>query len=149
MLPDTIAISQATGAKPTSCSCGSCKNMCRTQICIGTPNDMLTIANNGFAPYFTGTIWAAAVMIGIRPVGMIQLRYDKARRCCSMLNEDGLCRLHALGIKPTEGVLSDMHQTNVHSGAKAVLQVAAEWINPKNIKTIRILEKLTDKLCQK
>lgn len=142
MLPDTRKISEITGAKQTQCSCNACKHMCHKQSCIGTPNDILTLANNGFSEHLISTVWAAGLIIGMPLIDMVQIGYDEQKKQCPLLTEGGLCRLHALDIKPTEGVLSDMHGTNKNAGPRMLIMVANSWLLDRNKKSIALLNKL-------
>src|ERR1700722_14752638 len=142
MLPDTIKISKMSGCKPNACSCNKCSDMCRRQVCIGTPNDMLTVANNGFSEYLVSSLWLVGLQIGIPPMEMVQIKFDTKKRRCSMLTDEGLCKLHDLGLKPTEGVLSSMHHNSdkeMKQGYIMYSTIIALWTAKWSQKTVRIL----------
>lgn len=74
-------------------------------------------------------------------IPMLQARADN--EYCVFFN-DGLCQLHDIGLKPTEGRLSH-HSTRIDNfkASKSIAwNVAKEWINEENIEMIeRILTK--------
>ena len=61
--------------------------------------------------------------------------------------QDGLCELHAAGLKPTEGRLS--HHTitmeNLKFGMSLSWNVAKEWLDERNFDTIRELVRIMGK----
>lgn len=98
--------------KPSACSCDTCKNMCRTTPCIGTPQDIRKIIEAGHGDKLAHTFWAAGLNIGMAPVPIIAPLFDDKRKCCSFLKDDGLCSLHNSGLKPIEGKLTN-HEAQV------------------------------------
>lgn len=102
--------------KETDCSCNACKKMCTHSPCIGTLEEMVKIA------YALGTDDLIPTSI-LDPVthqmkDIIALRGTpwkpdpnmqyNAMKCC-MQDEQGLCKLHKLNLKPSEGRL--IHHT--------------------------------------
>ena len=61
--------------------------------------------------------------------------------------QDGLCELHAAGLKPTEGRLS--HHTitmeNLKFGMSLSWNVAKEWLDERNFDTIREIVRIMGK----
>ena len=86
------------------CACDACKKMCKTQPCIGTPEDIYKIVDAGFGEKLCPTTWLTGMATGTyhRPVRMLQ---PKALEdgSCAFLDENNMCTLHDLGLKPTEG----------------------------------------------
>jgi hypothetical protein len=93
-----------TGRKPVQCKCKSCQTQCHAP-CLGTPQDILRLIDAGYGDRLTTTEWAAGVIMGCTThiVRMVQARIDGG--WCTFFH-DGLCELHDLGLKPTEGRLS-------------------------------------------
>ena len=92
--------------KETSCSCDKCKNMCRTAPCLGTPEDIIKICEAGFQGKIALTGWATGLVMGVyhKPITMLQAKFENGK--CSFLDDNDLCILHDLGLKPTEGKLA-------------------------------------------
>ena len=138
-------IMQATGRKPSECKCNLCKRQCHTP-CLGTPQDILRLINTGYASRLSPTLWAAGIVLGVTntEIPMIQARcedgawgslIDVGADChCTFYTKDGLCELHALGLKPTEGRLS--HHTiridNFRASKSVSWAVVREWLRPEN-----------------
>lgn len=141
MLTELEQIKRATGREPSSCACNTCKSMCHIAPCIGTPEDILRLINNGYVHYLAPTQWEAGLERGIPVTYMFQVRFDKKKKHCSLLDENNMCRLHLEGIKPTEGVLS--HCTPPPAGAMFFLPdaVAATWHLARNAKPISLILK--------
>ena len=55
-------------------------------------------------------------------------------RHCTFLTPDGLCELHPLGLKPTEGRLShhSIRLDNFKRSKSISWAVVQEWLNPDN-----------------
>lgn len=127
-----------TEYRPIDCNCIQCQKQCKTP-CLGTPDDILLLINNGYKEKLSKTLWCVGMLTGhLRaPVAMVQsIKTDKG---CTFF-KDGLCELHDLGLKPTEGRFS--YHTNPKD-IKLVTDtiswnVAMQWIEPQN--TIKILE---------
>ena len=139
-MSNTIEI--ITGTSENACSCTTCQNMCRKTPCLGTPQDILTLVNNGHKDKLKGTIWGAGWSFGIGSIEMVQPHYDKDRGACAFLSEDNLCTLHDAGIKPTEGKLATCKPHGVDAFEKTLAyQVAATWKDPANKSIINKIEK--------
>ena len=138
-------IIQRTGRRPTECRCRQCRQQCHTP-CLGTPHDILRLIDHGYAHRLAPTLWQAGVLMGVttQPVPLIQARCLDgawgglldvgARSHCTFLTPDGLCELHPLGLKPTEGRLS--HHTirldNFKRSKSISWAVVQEWLSPDN-----------------
>jgi hypothetical protein len=134
-------IKSITGTTENSCSCNTCKNMCKKTPCIGTPEDIARIIANGQVSQLSLTLWGAGIPFGISPVEMVQPKFDYGKRQCSFLTEDELCQLHNIGLKPTEGKLAD-HTPLQRSTFKesTTYQVASTWLGPGNTTATMVLK---------
>lgn len=128
-----MQIMAKTGKRITECTCSSCKQMCSRQVCIGTPDDILKIAEAGYAHLLVPTTWAAGIYAGIPPIQMVQLS-PGANGCCMF--ENGLCKLHDKGLKPTEGVLA--HHSNDPTARESHVTVATAktWTDDRHYHTV-------------
>ena len=126
-LPQII---RKTGRKPSSCKCQQCKNQCRTP-CLGTPNDILKLIEAGYGSRLKPTMWCVGMVLGklTYPIPMIQA-VTEDNGWCTFRREDGLCELHDLGLKPTEGRLSHHSITleNFKFSKSLSYNVAKEWL---------------------
>lgn len=137
-------IIEKTGRRPCECKCQLCKRQCRTP-CLATPEDILRLMDAGLTARLFVTEWAAGVMMGVirEPVLMIQAEQvggsdlDPNARC-TFFTPDGLCELHARGLKPTEGRLShhSLRIDNFKRSRSISWAVAQEWLNPDNAEVI-------------
>lgn len=125
-------ISRVTGRKPVECKCVKCKMQCKTP-CLGTPEDILNLINAGFKDQLSITYWCVGMMSGHmdRPVKMVQA-IQLVTGC--IFFENGLCKLHDAGLKPTEGKLShhSIKAENFEYKKSLSANVAKEWTNIKN-----------------
>lgn len=99
--------------KESECSCDTCKNMCKTP-CIGTPEEMLAISKAGFSKRLAVTSWATGLILGThdRVVTIIAPLFDQKKGFCTFY-QDGMCELHSLGLKPTEGRYANCKEKKV------------------------------------
>lgn len=129
-----------TGRIVTECNCKDCQSQCRTP-CLGTPDDIIRLIQAGYADKLSLTAW----MVGVRlnrldfPIPMVQAKMTE-KGCIFFKN--GLCELHDLGLKPTEGKLSN-HTTRLDNyifEMSLSWNIAREWIKSENIdKIVRII----------
>lgn len=112
-------IIRKTGRRPVECRCRLCRQQCRIP-CLGTPEDILRLLKAGYRERLAPTRWAVGLLLGKIPyiVPMVQAKQEAGG--CTFF-QDGLCELHAAGLKPTEGRLS--HHTITH-GEPEVRNVA-------------------------
>ena len=89
--------------KENSCSCNICKSMCKSP-CIGTPQEILNIIEAGHGDKLSLTQWAVGILLGTHEgiIPIVAPTYNEKTGFCSFY-KDGLCELHSLGLKPTEG----------------------------------------------
>lgn len=132
-------IMRKSGRKPSECACEKCKSQCHTP-CLGTPEDILKLAKNGYASRLDVTLWAFGVIVGLidEPIPMIQAKVENG--WCTFYH-DGKCELHDKGLKPTEGKLShhSIRLDNWDPRRSISWLVAKEWLDmPEEIKAILI-----------
>lgn len=125
-------IIRKTGRKPVECRCERCRTQCKTP-CLGTPEDILRLIEAGYGDRLAITEWAVGILHGKldRPVLMVQA--IQTEEGCTFFH-NGLCELHTLGLKPTEGKLS--HHTikpeNYNFSKWLPWQVAKVWLSAEN-----------------
>ncbi len=129
----TLKIIHKTGRTPCECHCERCRNQCRTP-CLGTPQDILQLIKSGFKNRMEPSFWAVGLVLGKFPfpIPMVQARLEANGFCTFYHN--GLCELHNLGLKPTEGTLS--HHTitieNLDFSRSLSWNVAKSWLDDRN-----------------
>lgn len=128
-----MQIMAKTGKPVTECSCSACQNMCKRSPCIGTPEDILAIANAGYADKLTPTTWAAGIFVGLPAITMIQLQSDH-NGCCMF--ENGRCKLHEMGLKPTEGMLAHHSNSPAPTSTHVTLVTAQTWTEDRQYYTV-------------
>ena len=125
-----MKIVRKSGRKPSVCRCVTCQNQCKTP-CLGTPEDILRLIDAGYGDKLKPTLWLVGMALGRLdyPIPMIQATQTSEGWC--IFFKDGLCELHDLGLKPTEGKLSHHTLTDEnYSFSKGLsYQVAKEWLN--------------------
>lgn len=132
-------ITSVTGRRVSECSCEKCKKQCRIP-CLGTPHDILRLIEAGYADKLAFTHWAVGMMLDklSMPIPMVQIKQTE-NGCIFFKN--GLCELHDLGLKPTEGRLShhEIKLENYIFELSLPWNVAKEWIEGENFgKIIRV-----------
>ena len=88
-----------------ACSCTTCQNMCKTP-CLGTPDDILKLIEAGYADRLAPTEWAYGLLVGTHTTTIMMMQPKLASNGYCTFYKDGLCELHDLGLKPTEGRLA-------------------------------------------
>lgn len=130
------------------CACQSCQGMCRRTACLGTPQDILRIAHAGFTQHLFAIRWCAFVAHGIPAIDLVGISREDhdpfAEQACPFFNEaSGLCGLHDLNLKPTEGRIASCQ----HLGTplrNPSLAVALTWLLPRNQGIVNHLLRLVD-----
>lgn len=134
-------IIRRTGRKPVECKCRACKEQCRTP-CLGTPDDIMKLIEAGYIDKLLPTGWVVGMMLGKidHVIPMVQLK--KAENGFCVLYKGGLCLLHELGLKPTEGKLSHHTIKAENTSFRKLLSynVAKEWEDPANF---ALIDKIT------
>lgn len=138
-------IMRATQRRPTECDCPHCRKQCMTP-CLGTPQDILRLIEAGYEEQLRMTFWCVGMLVGAIPFPVPMVQALQTPRGCIFF--DGRhCRLHALGLKPTEGRLSHHILTgeNLHFGRSLGWNVAKEWLNRENgLLVEKILSRFTE-----
>lgn len=115
----------------TSCSCYKCKQMCKTSPCIGTPEDILRLYLNGYKESLKPVEWIDLQWNGFWPV----IAPIKTESGCIFLTESGLCKLHDVNLKPSEGRFA------IHDNPdpeKLRRQMCFTWVNQKGYDLLRM-----------
>lgn len=126
-------IIRKTGRKPIECKCEECKKQCRTP-CLGTPYDIKNLIDAGYKDYLMATEWAVGLVLGRLnyTIPMVQAIQKDDGWC--IFYENGLCKLHNLNLKPTEGRLSHhtLRAENYVFSKGIAYNVAKEWLIYEN-----------------
>lgn len=98
---------------PQACACPECVAMCQHRPCWPTPADALRLIEAGYADRLMvdwwfdrnkdKTIYLLTPAIAGRESGEAPAHPEGQ---CTFLDEAGLCRIHASGLKPTEGQIA-------------------------------------------
>jgi hypothetical protein len=111
--------------------------MCKKQPCIGTPKDILKIIMAGHADKLAQSTWMVGLVSGEinRPIKMVQpLALENGH--CAFLDENDLCTLHDLDLKPTEGRLSHHDDFKNFSGTfrdTINFKTALSWVDENGV----------------
>lgn len=131
-------IIRKTGRKPIECKCEECKKQCRTP-CLGTPYDIKNLIDAGYKDYLMATGWAVGLVLGRLnyAIPMVQAIQKDDGWC--IFYENGLCKLHNLNLKPTEGRLSHhtLRAENYVFSKGIAYNVAKEWLIYENRDVIK------------
>lgn len=122
--------------KDTACACDTCKNMCKIQPCIGTPKDIAKLILAGHGEKIAKTTWMVGVLTGTTavPTDMYQIMANDDNSC-PFLDENDLCKLHDVDLKPTEGRLSHHDDAETFTGDfkdTVNYKVAMSWVDEDN-----------------
>lgn len=137
-------IMRRTGRKLIECKCQQCKKQCATP-CLGTPEDIEKLIDAGYKERLSVTQWAVGKLLGNIDYTIAMVQAIQTPQGCTFFH-DGLCELHNLGLKPTEGRLSHHSVTSDNfSFRKSIAwNVAKEWTEEQNLGIIeRIISKMT------
>lgn len=131
-----LRIIRKTGRKPIQCKCKDCKKQCRTP-CMGTPSDILKLIEAGYVNKLSMTEWAVALLYKRHDGVILMIQSTAGEDGCAFFH-DGLCELHDLGLKPTEGKLSHHSITleNYKFSKGLAWNVAKEWLSEDNAEII-------------
>lgn len=126
-----------TGRKPVSCNCDICQAQCRRSPCLGTPQDIWALIKAGYRDKLSFTLWEVGYVLGKIDFGIPMVQPKQTAHGCIFF-KDGLCELHDLGLKPTEGKLSyhTLGIDNLEFSMTLSWNVAKEWMNKENAKVI-------------
>lgn len=125
-------IIRKTGREPVECRCSACRAQCRTP-CLGTPEDILRILQAGYKARLVPTLWAVGMVLGHFPYPIPMVQARQVNGYCTFFR-DGLCELHEIGLKPTEGRLSHhtITEENLKFERSLSWNVAREWLKAGN-----------------
>lgn len=118
------ALGSVSSMESVACDCPECRAMCHKAPCIGTPEEMLRIAEAGYADKLCSTLYAPFVLLGVPPVELVAPVWEKDR--CAFLDACGHCKLHADGLKPTEGRLASCQRSG-EEGIAISMHVVSQW----------------------
>ena len=136
------------------CSCKKCQGMCEARACWATPAEAQAIIDAGLGHRLMRDWWCGSpivkkdddyndtsllvpAQVGHEGQDASSSIFPKGR--CTFLSDDGLCFLHDLGLKPSEGrkaihspeydkLGEDIHTLTAATGATAVAQnLVAYW----------------------
>lgn len=124
--------------KETACSCVTCKLMCWQSPCFPTPKEVTALVDAGFKEKLSPGAYIDIdrvrrlkdINAGIRHV--VSPRFKEGTGCVFQ-NEDGLCELHDLGLKPLEGRLA--HHSLSDDGLRSA--VCDTWISREGIDVMK------------
>lgn len=136
-------IIRKSGRKPSNCKCQACKNQCKTP-CLGTPQDIMRLIDAGYGDKVMPTHWLVGMVIGKidYPISMVQAIQMDDGWC--VFHKNGLCELHNLLLKPTEGRLShhDVKPENYIFSKGLAYNVAKEWLSRENQELVEKIFKI-------
>jgi hypothetical protein len=132
--------------KPLQCSCQICQDMCKRAPCIGTPQDIMKLAQAGHLDELRPTDYGGLSEWGVPWIPMVQIRamqesewYENGGGQCPLWDPvTGLCRVHA--IKPVEGRFAGHSSQSVFTSASWV--AAISWLLPTNRALVKHLFRL-------
>lgn len=127
-------IIRLTGRSPVSCRCRFCKAQCLRAPCLGTPQDIWMLIEAGYKDKLAVTMWGVGMIIGALSYSIPMIQIVETPAGCVFF-ENGLCQLHDLGLKPTEGRLShhSIKEENFDFSKSLSWNVAHEWLDEKNV----------------
>jgi hypothetical protein len=134
-------------APSSECNCADCVGACEHRPCWGTPDEIKRIIEAGFGNRLMRDWWEGdfrddcGLLEG--SINMLQpaIVGHEGQRAplwpngrCTFLTDDGLCELHAAGLKPSEGKISICSDkafalTGFRSGKELHEAVARTWDN--------------------
>lgn len=126
-------IIRKTGRKPIECKCELCKAQCKTP-CLGTPEDIMKLIDAGYKDFLMPSEWLVGIALKKLDYSIAMVQAIQKDDGWCIFYEDGLCKLHNLNLKPTEGRLS--HHTikpeNYVFSKGIAYNVAKEWLAYEN-----------------
>ena len=128
-----IKIVENTGRKLVECSCAKCQSQCKVP-CLGTPDDIQKLIRAGYVDKLRMTLWCVGVALGKSEQLIPMVQIEQTDSGCVFF-KNGLCELHDLGLKPTEGKLShhELKLDNFVFELSLHWNVAKEWLEPENL----------------
>ena len=129
--------------KETVCSCEVCVAMCEHRPCWGTPDEIEKIIDAGFANKLMLDYWVYQSKKEIGDINILCgaiVGYEKGNAPfipigrCSFLMKNNRCKLHKLGLKPSEGRVADCKDKK--GGNSLHRKVAMTWRTKKATKLV-------------
>ena len=118
-----------------ACACAECVAMCQHRPCWPTPADAQQLIDAGYADRLMVDWWLDREQnktIYLLTPAIVGRESSESpahpEGQCTFLDETGLCRLHGLGLKPTEGQIalcSNRTPAGLHE------QIARTWNDPQ------------------
>ncbi len=136
---ELVAICTATGTMPVSCTCKECAGLCEKTPCQGTPSDILKLVLTGYGEFIEKVVYLG-LNKGEYPIEMYQIKGFGYKNRCPFF-ENGLCKLHNLGLKPTEGRMVSCTNTPKEKMTPNI-PVAGTWLASMNKVLIGEIERL-------
>lgn len=117
------------GHEETICSCEKCKAMCKTP-CLGTPEDIYKLIMNNYGDKLCMTGWGVGKLVGTNDTIIEMIQPIQNENGCVFQDECGLCKLHDLGLKPTEGKFSSCKDKPTLDFTTTInYKVAMSWVD--------------------
>jgi len=124
------------GYKPHNCSCSKCKSMCLASPCFPTPEEVVRLQKMGFGSDLMFTMFVNQNTLEIYSLVAPKSTDDVLFDRCTFHNSKGLCELHELGLKPTEGRLANHDQP--HSATVTLRNAVCEtWKSELGINLLK------------
>lgn len=140
--------------KRSSCSCDTCKAMCKKAPCIGSPTWTLEAIKKYGKDKFALTEDAAMTKFGLFNDNIYLVAPNFENGKCIFLDNNGMCTIH--DDQPEEGayanhevpeaLINAVKEQGIHKVADSIIEVAVrkEWCNPENEEEIRECFRLMD-----
>ena len=131
-------IIRKTGRKPVECKCEACKNQCKTP-CLGTPQDIMRLIEAGYKESLMPSEWLVGMILGRLNYSISMVQATQTDNGWCVFYENGLCKLHNLNLKPTEGRLShhSVKPENYVFSKSISYNVAKEWLTYDNKELVK------------
>ena len=128
-------VMRETRMKVQECRCRYCREQCKTP-CIGTPSDIQKLIEHGYKDKLEICENTAGIVLGLTDKTTTIVAPKRTESgACIFFNEEKLCDLHSLGLKPLEGKLS-FHTTMVEKKfipkRSISWSILKEWEDPEN-----------------
>lgn len=101
---------EVVGLEPHDCSCIKCKSMCLASPCFPTPEEVVRLEKMGFGDQLSFAMFLNPDTLKVEQVVAPKSKDGGFFNQCVFHTTDGMCELHELGLKPTEGRLAHHDQ---------------------------------------
>lgn len=134
----------------SGCSCLRCKSMCQ-QPCWPTPKEARKLMKAGFGGRLMldmrelGSFKSPTMVFLLSPAhkgaeGKAILHADRAKNCTFQLPKTHRCELHALGLKPLEGVQA-MHGDRHEVSLDRRMAIVKKWHTKEGVAVLKTWHK--------